>query len=98
MTNAIENTTERRVGFVVEEGVSGCAEGCTNLRLVAIRACDYGDTFDDLTEGLAARQHTGWEVLEGYCRGCERQIMYRRVFVVSEVVRTTTLVTEEIVG
>jgi hypothetical protein len=98
MATAIENTTERRVGFVVEEAISGCADGCTKPRLVAFPACDYcEDVFRDLTEGLTARQHTGWEVLDGFCRGCNCEIVYRRMFVVGEVVRTTTLVTEEII-
>jgi hypothetical protein len=98
MATVRENATERRLGFVVEEVISGCADGCTKPRVVAIPAADFGEVFDDLTEGLTARQHTGWEVLDGFCRGCNQGVVYRRTFVVGEVVRTTTLVTEEVIA
>lgn len=91
----VSETVERK-GFVVEETICGCVDGCTAQRLSAIPASEYGhDVFSDLTEGLAARQHTGWEELEGRCPRCGSDVQYRRMFVVSEVVRTVKTVTVE---
>jgi hypothetical protein len=95
MITVIEKVKRR--GFVVEESISGCVDGCPALRLSAVPASEYGqDVFSDLAEGLAARQHTGWEELEGRCPRCDSEVMYRRMFVVSEVYCTkTTVVVEE---
>ena len=99
MATVSEVTNERRLGFVVEETISGCSEGCMCPRMQAIPAAEYGDeVFADLTEGLGVRQHSGWEELDGRCPRCDAEVKYRRMFVVSEVVRTTTLVTAETIG
>jgi len=85
MTMEATSETVTRRGFVVEEGISGCADGCTFPRFWVLASDAYGqETFHDLTAGLTVRQHSGWEVLNGICPRCDCEIVYRRMFVVSE--------------
>ena len=87
-----ECVAEERIGIVVEETIRGCAAGCCEPRVHAMPSVEYGeDVFHDLTAGLGPRQHTGWEEIEGRCPGCDCEIDYRRMFVVTAVVRTTTV-------
>lgn len=84
----ISETVTRR-GIVVEEVIRGCLPGCKR-RIVAYSDEDCGvELFNDLTDGASPGQHTGWETLEGFCRECNRECEYRRMFVVTHIVRTT---------
>lgn len=92
-----EDVRERRLGFVIEDAPMDCC-GCARKRgPVVVPLLEYGDdVFGDVTEGLSAGQHTGWEAIEGYCDSCRSYYTYQRMFVVTEVVRTTTRVTQEV--